>query len=178
MERLCRDLAKGPFFWDPAQRCLAQILPRGLLQRCCSDIFYRELGPRCYLEISYTDLAWGFVRHRVERSLAETHHTKISTNGTFTESLAQDLLQISLQRDLAQQLLQGSCQGYLAHYLPQRSSHTELADSALVSLRHVPCNTVWGQSLIGQVDSMQMKRHILQSCFAYQRLNGGRESGQ
>ena len=144
MERLCRDLAKGPFF---------EILHRDVSHRSCQEVpyrdvarrsFYRELGQRCYLEISYTDLAWGSVRHRVERSLTETHHTKSSTNGTCTESLAQDLLQISLQRDLAQQLLQGSCQGDLAHYLPQRSSHTELAESALVSLRHVPCNSVWG----------------------------------
>ena len=56
------------------------------------------------------------------------------------ESSYRHLAQIALQRDLAQKLLQRTCQGDLAHDL--------LAESKLVSLLHVPCNTVWGLAWI------------------------------
>ena len=52
-------------------------------------------------------------RHLVQRSVTEA----LPTKRIYTESLAQDLAHISLQRDLAQQFLQRSWHGDLEHYL-------------------------------------------------------------
>ena len=99
---------------DLAKRSLTEILPGDRL-------YFRELAHLAWTEILFWDL--------LQRSCVEIYY--------------RHLAQVALQRDLAQQLLQRTGQGDLAHGLLRRSSLRELAESNLVSLRHVPCNTFW-----------------------------------
>ena len=125
MQRACAETLRAE-----RTSCQGEDLERACTTRSCTQIVHRDL-----IEVSYRDLAMRSLKERHCREISQKDFlhrpcadifflrveqtlfgdlwqrlaTKISTEGTYTGSRAQDLRQISLLGDLAQQLFQGSC---------------------------------------------------------------------